>query len=334
MPIKIAINGLGRIGRLALRSLWDAPDVEIMATNSRSSAAQYAHLIKYDSCYKKWDKEIIAPDNDTLVIDGQPIKFLHGGEPGNLPWKELDIDVVIESTGVFRDRDQSAQHLKAGAKRVIITAPAKDADATLLPGINLDAFDADKHKIISIASCTTNCLAPAVKILNEKIGIKHGFMATAHAYTNDQRLVDAPHPKEDFRRARAASVSIIPTSTGAAKAIGQVIPALEGKLNGIALRVPVEVVSVINLTLELEKKTSSKKINEILADAANGEMKDILDVSDEPLVSVDYEQNPHACIVDALSTEVVDGTMANLILWYDNEWGYVQQLVKLIKHIG
>lgn len=333
MPLRVAINGLGRIGRLALRSLWDNPHIDVVVANSRSSAEQYAYLITHDSCYGTWNKDITAPNNDTLLIDGKPLIFMHGDEPSKCDWKKHDIDVVIESTGVFRNRAQSSGHLAAGAKRVIITAPSDDADATLLPGINLDLFDASVHKLISIASCTTNCLAPVAKIMHEQFGIVRGFMNTVHAYTNDQRLVDSPHQKEDFRRARAATESIIPTSTGAADAIGAVLPELSGKLSGIAMRVPVEVVSIVSFTADLQKETTVKELNNAFKHAANNAYKNVLGYSDKPLVSVDYKQNGHASIIDALSTNVIEGKLATVLAWYDNEWGYVQQLVRLLEYI-
>ncbi len=334
MPIRVAINGLGRIGRLVLRSLWDDGEVLILAANSPSSAAQYAHLIKYDSAYGRWDKNITARADEAIMIDGRELKLLHQNDPALLPWRELDIDVVIESTGVFRNRMESEKHLAAGAKRIIISAPAKEADITLLPSINLADYRPEAHKIVSLASCTTNCAAPIVKVLHRELEIVHGYLTTIHAYTNDQRLVDSPHPSEDFRRARAAGESIIPTSTGAAKTLGEIMPELKGKLSGIAMRTPIILPSIISLALEVKKPTEAQAVNAILKQASLTEFKGIMDYSEEPLVSVDYKQNPHASIIDALSTEVVDNTLVNIVSWYDNEWGYVQQLVKLLKFIG
>lgn len=333
MPIKIAINGFGRMGRLIFRKMFADPDVEITAINSPSSPAFYAHLLKYDSCYGVWDREISAGDKQ-LAVDGKIIPLYGNIEPASCPWKELAVDIVIESTGVFRSRADSEQHLAAGAKRVLITAPAKDEDITLVPGVNLEAFDPAAHRIISAASCTSNCLAPIIKVIQPEYGIKHGYLVTVHAYTNDQHLVDAPHKKEDFRRARAATESIIPTDTGAAKTIGKLFPELNGRLSGLAMRVPVVLPSVINLALEVEKPTTAEEVNQLLKSAAAAELKGILDYSSQPLVSVDYRGNPHASVIDGLLTEVVDGTMINLVSWYDNEWGYINQLARVIKHIG
>lgn len=334
MPIKILINGFGRMGRLTFRKVFDDPDIEVVAINSPSSAAFYAHLLKYDSSYGTWDKKVEAPDDEHLSVDGKLINLYQELDPVGLPCKELGIDIVVESTGVFRSRADSEKHLKAGAKKVVITAPGKDEDVTLVPGVNLEDYDPKSHTIISAASCTSNCLAPIVKILNPILKIKHGYMVTIHAYTNDQHLVDAPHKSEDFRRARAATESIVPTTTGAAKTIGKLIPEMEGKLSGIAMRVPVVLPSIISLNLEVEKSTTVEEVNKILKDAAEGEMKGIMDYSDIPLVSVDYRANPHASIIDGLSTAVIDGTMVNVVSWYDNEWGYINQLVRVIKHVG
>ncbi|MFA6382120.1 MAG: type I glyceraldehyde-3-phosphate dehydrogenase [Candidatus Buchananbacteria bacterium] len=333
MPIKIAINGFGRMGRLIFRKMFDDPAVQIVAINSPSSVAFYAHLLKYDSCYGIWDKDVSAEETK-LLVDGKSIPLYCHLTPLNCPWRELEVDIVIESTGVFRSRADSELHLKAGAKRIIITAPAKDEDITLVPGVNLDAFDPASHVIISSASCTSNCLAPIIKTIQPALKIKHGYMVTVHAYTNDQHLVDAPHKKEDFRRARAATESIIPTDTGATKTIGKLIPELAGRLSGIAMRVPVVLPSVINLALEVEKSTTAEAVNKILKDAAMGELKGIMDFSTLPLVSVDYRGNPCASIIDGLLTEVVDETMVNIVSWYDNEWGYINQLSRVIKHVG
>lgn len=334
MAIKIAINGFGRMGRLAFRHVFDDAEVDVVAINSRSSAAFYAHLLKYDSSYGIWDKKIEAPKDDAIVVGGKSTKLFRELDPTALPWKKLGIDVVIESTGVFRSRENSEKHLQAGAKRVVITAPGKDEDVTLVPGVNLEMFDPAKHTVISAASCTSNCLAPMIKVVHPALNIKHGYMVTVHAYTNDQHLVDAPHKNEDFRRARAATESIIPTTTGAAKTIGKIIPEMEGRLHGGAMRVPVILPSVINLTLEVEKSITINKVNQLFKNAVAKEMKGIMDYSDEPLVSVDYRGNSHACIIDSLSTDVIGKTMVNIVAWYDNEWGFINQLVKVIKHIG
>ncbi|MFA5021171.1 MAG: type I glyceraldehyde-3-phosphate dehydrogenase [Patescibacteria group bacterium] len=333
MAIKIAINGFGRMGRLIFRKMFDDSAVEIVAINSPSSAPFYAHLLKYDSCYGIWDKEISA-EGENLRVNGKLIPLYNHIDPLACPWAKLAVDVVVESTGVFRSRAESELHLKAGAKRVVITAPAKDEDITLVPGVNLEAFDPAKHVIISSASCTSNCLAPIIKVISPALKIKHGYMVTVHAYTNDQHLVDAPHKKEDFRRARAATESIIPTDTGATKTIGKLIPELAGRLKGMAMRVPVVLPSVINLALEVEKPTTAEVVNNLLKAAALGELKGIMDFSTLPLVSVDYRGNPCASIIDGLLTEVVDDTMVNLVSWYDNEWGYINQLARVIKHVG
>lgn len=321
------------MGRLTFRKVFDNPEIEVVAINSPSSAAFYAHLLKYDSCYGIWAKEV-SSDKNHLIVEGKKIPLYCYDNPSECPWKELEVDIVVESTGVFRSRQDSEKHLKAGAKRIVITAPGKDEDITLVPGVNLEAYNPAAHTIISAASCTSNCLAPIVKVLQPVLKIKHGYMVTVHAYTNDQHLVDAPHKKEDFRRARAATESIIPTDTGAAKTIDKLIPQLAGKLKGIALRVPVVLPSVITLALEVEKPTTVEEVNNLLKAAAGGELKGIMDFSSLPLVSVDYRGNPYASVIDGLSTEVVDDTLVNVVSWYDNEWGYINQLVRVIKHIG
>ncbi|MFA6255141.1 MAG: type I glyceraldehyde-3-phosphate dehydrogenase [Patescibacteria group bacterium] len=332
MSIKIAINGFGRMGRLTFRKIFDDPEFEIVAVNSPSSAPFYAHLLKYDSCYGIWNKEI-SSDDKHLIVDGKKIPLYCCMDPVECPWKELKVDIVVESTGVFRSRADSEKHLQAGAKRVVITAPGKDEDVTLVPGVNLETFEPKSHTIISAASCTSNCLAPIVKVLQPALKIRHGYMVTVHAYTNDQHLVDAPHKKEDFRRARAATESIIPTDTGATKTIGKLMPELAGKLKGIAMRVPVVLPSVITLALEVEKPTTIEEVNNLLKTASQNELKGIMDFSELPLVSVDYRGNPYASIIDGLSTEVVDNTLVNVVSWYDNEWGYINQLVRVLKYV-
>lgn len=335
MSIKIAINGFGRMGRLTLRNVFDDPKIDVVAINSRGSTAFYAHLLKYDSSYGIWDKEVTAPDENTLQVDGKKIKFFQKLDPKDvLPWKKLNIDIVIESTGVFKSKKDSSKHLEDGAKRVLVTTSIKDDDITLVAGVNLDDFDPKKHKIVAAASCTSNCLAPIIKVISARLEIKHGYFTTVHAFTNEQHLVDAPHHKEDFRRARAATESIIPTSTGAAATIGKIMPELKGRLSGMAMRVPIVLPSVISLALELCEPTTAEEVNEILKKASEQEMKGVLDYSDKPLVSVDYRGNTHASIIDGLSTEVIDDTLVNLVSWYDNEWGYINQLVKVMKHIG
>lgn len=333
MSIKLGINGFGRIGRLALRNVLDDPDFELVGINSRSSAKLYSHLLKYDSAYGIWPKEVGFHENDALIIDGKSVSLFHEADPIKVPWGKLGADVVIESTGIFRSREESARHLSAGAKKVVISSPAEDADITLSRGVNMEVYDPKKHHIISAASCTSNCLAPVVKVLDERLGIIHGYCITIHAYTNDQSLVDAPHKKEDLRRARAAYESIIPTSTGAAETIGLLLPKLKDKLSAISMRVPVSLPSVINLSLEVRKKTSAKEVNDFLKNASHHEFRGILDVSDKPLVSIDYKGNPYSSVVDSLLTKVIDDTFVTVVSWYDNEWGYVHQMCELIKKI-
>ncbi len=333
MPVKIGINGLGRIGRLVLRNVWDDPAFSLVAANSRSSAALYAHLIKHDSAYGIWGKRVAAAGDEAIAIDGRRLKIFRELDPSRVPWGKLGVDVVIESTGVFRGRADSAKHLAAGAKLVVISAPTRDADVTIVPGVNESAFEPSRHRIISAASCTSNCVGPILAVLHRKLRIRRGSLVTIHAYTNDQSLVDAPHRKEDFRRARAAYESIIPTTTGAAETIGLVLPELAGKISAISMRVPVMLPSALNLTLQVVRPTTADDVNRRLRDASRAALAGILAVSDLPLVSIDYKQNPHASIVDALSTEVVDGNLVTLLAWYDNEWGYVHQMLQLIKRV-
>lgn len=333
LPIKVGINGLGRIGRLVLRNVWGDPAVTVVAVNSRSSAALYAHLLKYDSSYGIWGKPVSAVGNEAIAIDGQTVPIFRELDPARIPWREYGVDVVVESTGVFRSRAESAQHLEAGARKVVISSPVKDADITLVPGVNEANYDPARHHIISAASCTSNCLAPIVMVLHRHLAVRRGSMVTTHAFTNDQSLVDAPHRKEDFRRARAASVSVIPTTTGAAETIGQVLPEIAGKISAISMRVPVMLPSAIFLTLEVARPTTASAVNDLLRASSRAELRGIIDVCDLPLVSVDYTGNPHAAVVDALSTEVVEGTLVTLLAWYDNEWGYVHQMMELIKRL-
>lgn len=330
-PVRVAINGFGRIGRIFTRIAFDNPNIEIVAINSRSECDIYAHLLKYDSVYGPWEKLVTFDENKAISVDGRRIAFHHESDVKNAPWKEYDIDIVLESSGVFRDRASSEQHLAAGAKHVVISAPGKDEDITMIYGINCDLFDPAKHKIISAASCTTTCLAPVVKVLHKAFGVKHGTVMTTHAYTNDQHLVDHPHKDKSFRRARAAATSIIPTSTGAAKAIGKVIPELNGKLDGNALRVPVSVPSILSFVAELEKPTDREKVNQEFKRAAHEDFPGTVAVSDIGLVSVDYVRSPHAATIDSLSTLVTNGKQAFVQAWYDNEWGYVTQVVNLIQ---
>ena len=331
--LRVAINGFGRIGRIFTRVAWENPNIEIVAINSRSSGDIYAHLLKYDSIYGVWDHEVTHNNDHEIIVDGKSIALYHENELERAPWKKHDIDVVLESTGVFRDRESSQKHIDNGAKYVLISAPAKKEDITLIYNINHEQFDPEQHKIVSAASCTTTCLAPVVKVLQENFGIKHGTVVTTHSYTNDQHLVDHPHKGESFRRSRAAAMSIIPTGTGAAKAIGKVIPELDGKLDGNALRVPVAVPSVISFVAELEKETNVEDVNELFRNAAK-KYPENLATSDIGLVSVDYVRSPFGATVDCLSTQVTDKTMVFIQAWYDNEWGYVTQMTKLLEYMG
>ncbi|HHW70877.1 MAG TPA: type I glyceraldehyde-3-phosphate dehydrogenase [Clostridiales bacterium] len=333
MSVKVAINGFGRIGRNAFKVAVDKYEgkLDIVAINDLTDAATLAHLLKYDSCFGKFDGEVEVYD-DKLVVNGKEIKIFEERDPANLPWKELGVDIVIESTGIFRSKEQAMKHIEAGAKKVIISAPAKNEDITIVMGVNEDKYDPANHHIISNASCTTNCLAPFAKVVNDEFGIVRGLMTTVHSYTNDQRILDLPH--KDLRRARAAAVSIIPTTTGAAKAVALVLPELEGKLNGFAMRVPTPTVSVVDLVVELEKDATAEDINAALKAAAEGPMKGILGYTDEPLVSVDFKQDSRSSIVDGLSTMVMDGNMAKIVSWYDNEWGYSNRTVDLAYYIA
>lgn len=333
-PMRVAINGFGRMGRIFTRLAWDNPNFEIVAINSRSHADIYAHLLKYDSVYGSWNKKVASAGDKALSIDGKVVHLDHEDEVLNAPWGKYDIDLVIESTGVFRSREATQKHLDAGAKYVLISAPGKDEDKTMIFQINHKEFDPKKHKILSAASCTTTCLAPVVKVLHENFRIKHGNMVTTHAYTNDQTLVDHPHKKGDFRRSRAAAISIIPTETGAAKTIIKFAPDLKGKLDGISLRVPLETVSALYFVAELDKKTTVEEVNKKFTEAAKKKYDRLMAVSDLPLVSADYKGSPFGCIVDLLSTQVLDGTQVSILAWYDNEWGYVSQMTNLLEYIG
>jgi len=332
MKPKIAINGFGRIGRAVLRIIVDNFDdaLELVAINDPSPKETLAHLLKYDSNFGTWNREV-ACTKDGLKIDEKTIKCSADRDPSNLPWKDLGIDIVLECTGVFRDREGAGKHIKAGAKRVIVSAPGKDLDFTVVRGVNCGKLRKE-HVLISNASCTTNCLAPIVRVLNEKFGVVKGLMTTIHAYTNDQNILDVSH--KDLRRARAAALSMIPTSTGAAKAIGEVIPELKGKLNGLSIRVPTPTVSVTDLVAELGKEVTVEEVNKALKEYADGELKGILGVSDLPLVSIDFKGNPLSSIVDSLSTQVVEGSMVKVLSWYDNEWGYSMRTVELAVMVG
>ncbi len=331
MSLRVAINGFGRIGRNFLRTSWGHNELEIVAINDLTDSKTLAHLLKYDSVHGIFPKEIKA-ENEGIIADGKEIKVYAITEPEKLPWKDLGIDVVIESTGRFVDRTSSAKHLDAGAKWVIISAPAKDPDATICLGVNDEILDPAKHKIISNASCTTNCLAPVAKVIHNEFGIVRGLMTTIHSYTNDQRILDLPH--KDLRRARAAALNMIPTTTGAAKAVGIVLPELKGKLNGMAIRVPTPNVSLVDLVAELGREITTEEVNAALKKAAEGPMKGILQFSEEPLVSSDLNGNPHSSIVDSTLTMVLEGKMAKVFAWYDNEWGYSTRLRDLIIYIN
>ena len=327
MATKVGINGFGRIGRLVLRAMQQNDKFEVVQINDITDAATLAHLLKYDSVHGKFDGEV-SVSGETLVVNGKTIKVSAERDPGNLPWKELAVEGVVESTGVFRKKEQIAKHLAAGAKKVVLTVPAKDEiDATIVLGVN-DDYLKDEHQIVSNASCTTNCLAPIVKVLNDKFGLVRGVMTTVHAYTNDQKILDLPH--SDLRRARAAAMSIIPTTTGAAKAVGKVIPELNGKLDGMAMRVPTFDGSVVDLVAELKTSTTKEEINAAMKAAAEGSMKGILEYTEDPIVSIDIIGNPHSSIFDALSTMVLKGKMVKVISWYDNEWGYSSRVVDLL----
>jgi len=333
MPIRVAINGFGRIGRNVLRAVHKAGDsqIEIVALNDLTDNDMLGHLLKYDSVHGPFPGEVAVTDTG-LEIDGRGLEVLSERDPASLPWGDLGVDIVVESTGFFSARDQAAKHLDAGARKVIITAPGKNEDITIVMGVNHEKYDPAEHDVISNASCTTNCLAPVVKVLIEKFGFRRGLMNTVHAYTNDQALLDVPH--KDKRRARAAALSMIPTTTGAAKATALVIPEVEGKLDGMALRVPTPDVSVVDLVAELETETTEEAVNEAFREAASGPLAGILDVCDEPLVSVDFTGNPHSSIVDSLSTKIIDGGLVKVLSWYDNEWGYSQRVVDLAAYIG
>jgi glyceraldehyde 3-phosphate dehydrogenase len=331
MSIRVGVNGFGRIGRVFFRAALEARDIEVVGVNDLADAKTLAHLLKHDSVHGNLPAEVSAKDG-AIFVNGREVRVLALKDPGSLPWKELGVDVVVESTGLFVDTATASKHIQAGAKKVIITAPAKDPDVTLVLGVNEAMYDPARHRIVSNASCTTNCLATTAKVLDDTFGIKRGFASTVHSYTNDQKIHDFPH--QDLRRARAAAVSMIPTTTGAAKAVGLVLPHLKGKLDGIAIRVPTANVSVVDLTVELNKTASVQAINEAFREAAAGTMRGILDATDEELVSVDFNGNPHSSIVDLPSTAVVDGTMVKVLAWYDNEYGYSSRVRDLIRFIG
>ncbi|WP_409295390.1 type I glyceraldehyde-3-phosphate dehydrogenase [Peribacillus sp. SCS-26] len=331
MTVKVGINGFGRIGRNVFRAALKNPEVEIVAINDLTDAAMLAHLLQYDTVHGTLS-ESVTVDGDSLLVAGQKIKVLAERDPAQLGWGDLGVEVVVESTGRFTKRDDAAKHLEAGAKKVIISAPANDEDITIVMGVNNDKYDADNHHVISNASCTTNCLAPFAKVLHEKFGIVRGMMTTVHSYTNDQQILDLPH--KDYRRARAAAENIIPTTTGAAKAVALVLPELKGKLNGMAMRVPTPNVSVVDLVAELEKDTTVEEVNAALREAAEGDLKGILEYNELPLVSTDYNGSTYSSSVDALSTMVMEGNMVKVLSWYDNETGYSNRVVDLIDFIA
>lgn len=335
--MKVGINGFGRIGKNVLRAYFenggkDTYGYEIVAVNNRKEAQTLAHLFKYDSLFGTYEGEVKAVGDDKLVIDGHEILLFEERDPASAPWRELGVDIVIESTGKFNKREDAEKHIAAGAKKVILTAPGKNVDATFVVGVNCDSYDPKTHHIISNASCTTNCLAPFAKVLDEQFGIEKGLMTTVHAYTNDQNILDKRH--KDLRRARAGALSIIPTTTGAAKAVALVLPQLEGKLNGFAMRVPTPTVSVVDLTVELKKETTVEEINKAFETAANNEMKGILGYCEEPLVSIDFKKDKRSSIVDALSTMMIDKHMAKIVSWYDNEWGYSNRVLDLTRIVN
>ena len=331
MATRVGINGFGRIGRNFFRAACEDPALEMVAVNDITDARTLGHLLKYDSVHGAFKGSVEVKDS-ALLVNGKPVKVFASKDPAALPWKDLGVRVVVESTGRFTDRAGASKHLEAGANKVVISAPAKEEDITIVLGVNEGRYDAAKHHIISNASCTTNCLAPVVKVVLKAFGIKHGFMTTIHSYTNDQQILDLPH--KDLRRARAAAMSMIPTSTGAAKAVGLVLPELKGKMHGLAIRVPTPNVSLVDLVAEVEKVATVEEVNNALRKAAEGELKGILGFCEEPLVSVDFNGNALSSIVDGPSTSVMDGTMVKVLAWYDNEWGYSCRVRDLIKFIA
>jgi glyceraldehyde 3-phosphate dehydrogenase len=332
MATRVAINGFGRIGRNVLRSAKkQGLDLDFVAVNDLTDSATLAHLLRYDSVHGPYPGDVKVTD-DGLEVDGDALRVSSERDPAALPWKELEVDVVIESTGIFRDRERASKHLDAGARKVIISAPAKGEDITIVLGVNEGRYDSDAHHIISNASCTTNCLAPVVKVIMDSFGFRRGFMTTIHAYTNDQSILDLPH--KDLRRARAAAMSMIPTTTGAARATALVIPELEGRLDGMAIRVPTPDVSLVDLVAEVDQEVDSDEVNRALKAAADGPLAGILGYSEEPLVSIDYTGNPHSSVVDALSTAVMQGRMVKVLSWYDNEWGYSTRVADLAHYVG
>ena len=335
MKIRVGLNGFGRIGRSVLRitEASDNYEYEVVAINARANAETLAHLFEYDSSYGIFDGQVEVKNNDCISVNGRDIAITRAAKPSEIPWKDLGVDIVIDNTGKFKNREDAQGHIDAGAKKVVITCPAKNEDITIVLGVNDDKYDKDLHNIISNASCTTNCLAPVAKVLDEKFGIENGMMTTVHAYTNDQQVLDKTH--KDLRRARACAGSIIPTTTGAAKAVSLVLPKLEGKLNGFSLRVPTQTVSVVDLVVNLKKKdVTAEEINTALKDAAENELKGILGYCDKPLVSVDFKGDKRSSIVDALSTMVMSDGLVKVISWYDNEWGYAERTADLVNMVS
>jgi glyceraldehyde 3-phosphate dehydrogenase len=329
--IRVGINGFGRIGRNVYRASLDESGLEFVAVNDITDAATLAHLLKYDSVHGTLRRDVRA-DKEGLTVDGKKVRVVAERDPAKLPWKQLGVDLVLECSGLFTEREKAAKHLEAGAKKVIISAPAKGADLTICMGVNDRAYDPAKHTIVSNASCTTNCLAPLAKVLHESFGIRRGLMTTVHSYTNDQRILDLPH--EDPRRARAAALSMIPTSTGAARAIGLVIPALDGKLDGMAVRVPTPNVSLVDLTAELEKPATEQQVNAAMKEAAAGPLRGILHYCEEPLVSIDFNGTPYSSIFDSKLTRVMDKTFCKVLSWYDNEWGFSNRMRDVALVVG
>jgi glyceraldehyde 3-phosphate dehydrogenase len=325
--VKIGINGFGRIGRCFFRAA-DQAGLEIVAANDIMNPKTAAHLLKYDSVFGRFDKTVTV-QADGFKVNGSDVKILSVKDPGDIPWSKYGIEIVVESTGLFTNREAASKHMKGGARKVLISAPAKNPDVTIVPGVNLDKYDPKRHDVVSLASCTTNCVTPVVKVLNDSFGIKHGFMTTAHAYTGDQRLQDLPH--SDLRRARAAALSIIPTSTGAAIATTEVIPELKGKIHGVSLRVPVPDGSIVDFVAEVNRDATVEAVNKAFQSAASGPMKQILEYSEDPLVSVDIIGNSHSAIFDSLSTLVLDNRLVKVFAWYDNEWGYSNRLVDMVR---
>lgn len=330
MSVKVGINGFGRIGRNMFRQSLKNENVEVVAVNDLTDAKMLAHLLKYDSVHGKLAEDVKV-DGENILVGDKKVRVFSEKDPANIGWKEYGVDIVIESTGIFRDKASASKHIEAGAKKVIISAPSSDADLMMLLGVNEEKYDKDNHHVVSNASCTTNCLAPVAKVIDEKFGLKRGLMTTVHAYTNDQRILDLPH--SDYRRARAAAANIIPTSTGAAAAVGKVLPNLEGKLNGMAMRVPVPDGSIVDLVAELDKNVTVDEVNQVLKEAAENELKGILEYTEDPIVSSDIVNNTHSSIVDGLSTMLMQDNMVKIVSWYDNEMGYSTRCVDLAEYL-